>query len=119
MIAQSWLERERVKKSVLEKISFIVYIITRSAKSPRISIRLRTLIKYAYIAYILGEERFNVIKGLTSKIKPPRYLFNRDFYKAVEEVLARNFHICFETRRGDKRYAVITVKQPALAKVIG
>ena len=111
-------EREKVKKAIMERVVYVAWQIVSEARSHEISIRLRTLIKYAYIAYILGEDRFSYIRGMSSKVRAPRFLFHKAIYRAVEEELRKRFEVRFETRRGNKRYAVITVKQPALAKVI-
>ena len=111
-------ERERVKKGTLRKAVYIARLIVRDARSRRVSIRLRTLIKYAYASYALKEEKFNIIRGKAAKIKVPRYLFHKDFYKAVEEALTENFDVEFETRNGYKRYAVITVRPVPILSLI-
>ena len=99
-------EKSRIERGVLSRISYVASLIVKGAKSPRISIRLRSLVKYSYTAYILGLKDFNMIRGVSSKVNPPKYLFSHYFYRRVEEELAKHYKVLFVNRKG-KRYAII------------
>ena len=107
-------EKSRIEKGVLSKVNFVAGFIVRGTKSSRISIRLRSLVRYAYTAYILRLNDFNTIKGVSTKLNPPKYLFSQHFYRKVEEELAKRYKVLFVNRRG-KRYAIIRLSVARLA----
>jgi len=80
-----------------------------TTRSRRVSVKLKTLVKYGYAAYAYGTLDFRRVRGLTSRVRVPGRLANQYFYRKVEEELARNFDVEFEDRRGF-RYAVFRAR---------
>jgi len=99
----------RVQRRVLGYVLKVAEHIAATTRSPRVSIKLKTLVKYGYAAYAYGTLDFKRIRGLTSRIRVPGHLASQYFYRRVEEELARNFDVEFEDRRGS-RYAVFRVR---------
>jgi len=99
----------RVQRRVLGYILRVAEHIVSTARSRRVSVKLKTLVKYGYAAYAYGTLDFRRVRGLTSRVRVPGRLANQYFYRKVEEELARNFDVEFEDRRGF-RYAVFRAR---------
>jgi len=95
-----------LKDGILEHLRLVVSEILRNTKSKTISIKLRTLLKYAYVSYAAKTTNLNMIRGLVPRIRPPPQLTNQYFYRDIEDFLRRNFNVRFERRR-NARYVVL------------
>ncbi|RLE72370.1 MAG: hypothetical protein DRJ37_03030 [Thermoprotei archaeon] len=111
----SWIEK--VQDGVLNYVLKVAECIVAGARSRRVSVRVRSLVRYGYAAYVFGTLDFRRIRGLVSRVEPPSYIANRHFYGRVEEVLARRFDVRFEDRRGF-RYAVFNREKVVFARVV-
>jgi len=88
---------ERVK--LLQHVRLVAEEILRSTRSKKISIKLRTLLRYAYVSYKRNTTNLNTIRGLVPRIRPPPRLANQYFYRDMEKMLRRHFHVSIERRR--------------------
>jgi len=113
MAVQSLLaiEKERtpyvveLKREVLRKTIEVCKVLLKSARSRTFSIKLKTLIRYGYISYVRNTTDINILKGLMSRLYPPREIVNQHFYRELEKALRENFNVKIR-RRGSHRYAV-------------
>jgi len=94
------------KRRILEHVRLVASEILRGTRSKSVSIKLRTLLKYAYVSYIVKTTNLNTIRGLVPRIKPPSQFTNQYFYRDMEEYLRRHFNVKFEKRR-NARYVVL------------
>lgn len=94
------------KSRLLKHVYMVTEELLRSTKSRQISIKLRTLLRYAYVSYIRRTTNLNTIRGLVPRIKPPPRFTNQYFYRDIEDMLRRNFKVSIETRR-QFRYVTI------------
>ena len=93
------------KGELLNHVVAISRELLEKTKSQRISIKLRTLLRYAYVAYRRKTTNLNTIRGLVPRVRPPSKLANQYFYREMERVLRKNFKISVENRR-QFRYVV-------------
>jgi len=93
------------KSSLLEHVILISKEILNSTKSRVVSIKLRTLLRYAYVAYRQKTTDLNSIRGLVPRVRPPSRLTNQYFYREMERILRDNFNVKIENRR-QFRYVV-------------
>jgi len=93
------------KSSLLEHVVLISKEILNSTKSRVVSIKLRTLLRYAYVAYRQKTTNLNSIRGLVPRVRPPSRLTNQYFYREMERILRDNFNVKIENRR-QFRYVV-------------
>jgi hypothetical protein len=93
------------KSSLLEHVVLISKEILNSTKSRVVSIKLRTLLRYAYVAYRQKTTDLNSIRGLVPRMRPPSRLTNQYFYREMERILRDNFNVKIENRR-QFRYVV-------------
>jgi hypothetical protein len=93
------------KSSLLEHVVLISKEILNSTKSRVVSIKLRTLLRYAYVAYKQKTTDLNSIRGLVPRVRPPSRLTNQYFYREMERILRDNFNVKIENRR-QFRYVV-------------
>ncbi|RLE83668.1 MAG: hypothetical protein DRJ39_04485 [Thermoprotei archaeon] len=98
-------ESECFKEQIIRKILLVSKVLLNSVHSRQFSIKLKTLIRYGYIAYVRNTTDINTLKGLMSRIYPPREIVNQHYYRAVEKALRNNFNVKF-TRYGSHKYAV-------------
>lgn len=113
-MASGWIEK--VQNNVLNYVLRVAELIVVGARSRRVSIRVGSLVRYGYAAYVFSTLDFRRVRGLVSRVEPPSYIANRYFYGRVEEALARRFDVRFEDRRGF-RYAVFNREKVVLARV--
>lgn len=97
----------RVQGSVLGCVLRVAECIVAGARSRRVSVKVRSLVKYGYAAYVFGTLDFRRVRGLVSRVEPPSYIANRYFYRRVKEELVRYFDVRFENKRGF-RYVVFS-----------
>jgi len=93
------------KSSLIEHVVLISKEILNSTKSRVVSIKLRTLLRYAYVAYKQKTTDLNSIRGLVPRVRPPSRLTNQYFYREMERILRDNFNVKIENRR-QFRYVV-------------
>jgi len=100
--------REKVpdKRKILDHVLLVTGQLLKDTKSKKISIKLRTLLRYAYISYVRKTVNLSTIRGLVPRIRPPSRLTNQYFYRDVEDVLRRNFKVKIENKR-NFRYVVL------------
>ncbi len=91
----SLIERRRI----LEHVHLIAQELINKTRSKRISIKLRTLLRYAYVSYKSKTTDLSVIRGLVPRIRPPSRLANQYFYREMERSLRSKFNIKVEIRR--------------------
>ncbi len=84
---------------LLYHVKLVVQEILKNTRSRQISIKLRTLLRYAYISYKRNTTDLNIIRGLVPRIRPPAKLSNQYFYREMENMLRRNFRVTIERRR--------------------
>jgi len=84
---------------LLENVVAISRQLLEKTRSRRISIKLRTLLRYAYVAYKRKTTNLNTIRGLVPRVRPPSKLANQYFYREMERVLQKNFNVTVENRR--------------------
>ena len=106
-MAVSRLDSE--KEKLIDQIILITNRLIESTKSRKISIKLRTLLRYAYVSYIKKTTDINIIRGLVPRIRPPARLTNQYYYREIERVLKQRFNARIETRR-QFRYVVLYKK---------
>ncbi len=94
-----------LKKEVLKRTLAVSRVLLNSARSKTFSIKLKTLIRYGYISYIRNTTDINMLKGLMSRLYPPREIVNQHFYRELESALLRNFKVKI-MKRGSHRYAI-------------
>jgi len=114
-MVSGWVER--VQDCVLGCVLRVAECIVAGARSRRVSVRVRSLVRYGYAAYVFGTLDFRRVRGLVSRVEPPSYIANRYFYGRIEEALARRFDVRFEDRRGF-RYAVFNKEKVVFARVV-
>lgn len=105
-------QASRVKRQVLDCVVELARQIVAGARTRRVSVKLRTLVKYGYTAYAYDTLDLGKARGLSSRVSVPRYLANPSYYRSVEEELARNFEVEFEKRR-DIKYVVFRARLAA------
>lgn len=93
------------KSKLLEHVVLVSKELLKSTRSRSISIKLRTLLRYAYVSYRRRTTDLNIIRGLVPRVRPPSRLANQYFYREIERVLRNNFRIKIENRR-QFRYVV-------------
>jgi hypothetical protein len=94
------------KEKLLEHLELVVQQLLNSTKSKRISIKLRTLLRYTYVSYVKKTSDISVIRGLVPRVRPPAWLTNQYYYREIERVLRDKFNAKIETRR-QLRYVVL------------
>jgi len=87
------------KDRLLNHAQQVVIELLKSTKSKKISIKLRTLLRYAYISYIRKTFDLNMLRGLVPRIKPPYRYTNQYVYRDLENMLRKNFNVILEKRR--------------------
>ncbi|MCD6458425.1 MAG: hypothetical protein B6U95_00955 [Thermofilum sp. ex4484_82] len=87
------------KNKILRHVYLITQELLRSTRSRKISIKLRTLLRYAYVSYTRRTTNLNTIRGLVPRVKPPSWLTNQYFYRDIENMLRKNFKASIEVRR--------------------
>lgn len=97
------------KEKLINQIIIITNKLIESTKSRKISIKLRTLLRYAYVSYIKKTTDINIIRGLVPRIRPPARLTNQYYYREIERVLKQKFNARIENRR-QFRYVVLYKK---------
>ncbi len=107
-MASTTLDQE--KEKLIEQVVVIAEKIIESTKSKKISIKLRTLLRYAYVSYIKKTTDINIIRGLVPRIRPPARLTNQYYYREIERVLKERFNARIENRR-QFRYVVLYRRQ--------
>ncbi|MEM1508916.1 MAG: hypothetical protein QW291_04855 [Thermofilaceae archaeon] len=95
------------EKCLLEHVVLISRELLDNTRSRVISIKLRTLLKYAYVSYRRRTTDLNSIRGLVPRVRPPSKLTNQYFYREMEKVLKNNFNVKIENRR-QFRYVIFT-----------
>ncbi|MCS7104533.1 MAG: hypothetical protein NZ954_03085 [Thermofilaceae archaeon] len=93
------------KTHLLEHVVLISKEILDNTRSRMVSIKLRTLLRYAYVSYKRRTTDLNAIRGLVPRVKPPSRLTNQYFYREMERTLKNNFNVRIENRR-QFRYVV-------------
>lgn len=93
------------KTHLLEHVVLISKEILDNTRSRMVSIKLRTLLRYAYVSYKRRTTDLNAIRGLVPRVKPPSRLTNQYFYREMEQTLKNNFNVRIENRR-QFRYVV-------------
>ncbi len=94
------------KEKLIEQVVVIAEKIVESTKSRKISIKLRTLLRYAYVSYIKKTTDINIIRGLVPRIRPPARLTNQYYYREIERALRERLNARIENRR-QFRYVVL------------
>ncbi|ABL78107.1 hypothetical protein Tpen_0705 [Thermofilum pendens Hrk 5] len=94
------------KQKLLEHLASVVEELLRNTKSSQISIKLRTLLRYAYVSYVKKTSDINVIRGLVPRVRPPAWLTNQYYYREIELMLKTRFNARIENRR-QFRYVVL------------
>ncbi|QOJ79667.1 hypothetical protein IG193_04230 [Infirmifilum lucidum] len=94
------------KEKLLRQLEIIVNQLMSSTKSSQISIKLRTLLRYAYVSYVKRTTDINVIRGLVPRVRPPAWLTNQYYYREIESILREKFNAKIENRR-QFRYVVL------------
>ncbi len=97
---------DKEKEKLIEQVVIIAEKIIESTKSKKISIKLRTLLRYAYVSYIKKTTDINIIRGLVPRIRPPARLTNQYYYREIERVLRERLNAKIENRR-QFRYVVL------------
>jgi len=87
------------KNKLIEHVLLVAQELLKSTKSKHISVKLRTLLRYAYVSYRRKTTDLNIIRGLVPRIRPPSRLANQYFYREIERVLGEHFNISIENRR--------------------
>lgn len=87
------------RNHLLEHVILVSKEILGHTRSRMVSIKLRTLLRYAYVAYKQRTTDLNAIRGLVPRVKPPSRLTNQYFYREMERVLRSNFNVKIENRR--------------------
>ncbi|MEZ0345503.1 MAG: hypothetical protein ABWK01_03050 [Infirmifilum sp.] len=94
------------KEKLLEHLVLVVDQLISTTKSNQLSIKLRTLLRYAYVSYVKRTSDINVIRGLVPRVRPPAWLTNQYYYREIENVLRQRFNARIENRR-QFRYVVL------------
>ncbi len=97
---------DKEKEKLIEQVVIIAEKIIESTKSKKISIKLRTLLRYAYVSYIKKTTDINIIRGLVPRIRPPARLTNQYYYREIERALKERLNAKIENRR-QFRYVVL------------
>ncbi|RLE83978.1 MAG: hypothetical protein DRJ41_03960 [Thermoprotei archaeon] len=87
------------KRRILEHVHLIAQELINKTRSRTISIKLRTLLRYAYVSYRSKTTDLNVIRGLVPRIRLPSKFSNQYFYREIERSLRSRFNINIEVRR--------------------
>ncbi len=98
------------EEEVLKRVVAVAVRVAGAARSRRISVKLRTLLRYAYISYSLRLDPLDPadwrrIRSMHS-VRPPAHLANQYFYREVARILAERLGARVELRGGFK-YAVL------------
>lgn len=93
------------KEKLLEHLIAVVEQLISTTKSSQISIKLRTLLRYAYVSYVKKTSDINVVRGLVPRVRPPAWLTNQYYYREIESMLIQRFNAKIENRR-QFRYVV-------------
>jgi hypothetical protein len=98
------------KQKLLDHLVSVVEELLKNTKSAQISIKLRTLLRYAYVSYVKKTSDINVIRGLVPRVRPPAWLTNQYYYREIEMLLKNRFNAKIENRR-QFRYVVFNKQQ--------
>ncbi|RLE94208.1 MAG: hypothetical protein DRJ96_09570 [Thermoprotei archaeon] len=77
-----------------------------AARSRQISVKLSTIVRYAYIALRYRTVNLRRLRGLTARVRPPQRVLSRYVHDAVAEAVSRRLGAQVVWRRG-RRYLVI------------
>ena len=94
------------RSKIFDRACQIVERLLDNTKSRTISIKVKTLVKYAYVSYIRNTMDIPKLRGLVPRIRVPSRYANQYTYNDLVEVLRRNFKITVERRRHN-RYVII------------
>ncbi|HDD64327.1 MAG: hypothetical protein DRJ32_03030 [Thermoprotei archaeon] len=84
---------------LLKHAYYVAKNIVKRTKSKKISIKLRTLLRYAYVSYVRNTFDISTIRGLVPRIRPPSRFTSQYVYRDIEDMLRRNFKVMVERRR--------------------
>ena len=94
------------KSKIFDHACKIVERLLKTSKSSTISIKLKTLLKYAYVSYMKSTLDIPKLRGLVPRVRIPSKYANQYVYNDLVEVLKKNFRVTVEKRR-HSRYVVI------------
>lgn len=75
------------RRRVLEKTVEVAIHLLNTARTRRISVKMATLVKYAYLACRLGTLDITALKQM--KVHPPHHLRTQYFYREVVKALRK------------------------------
>jgi len=90
------------KSAVIGLAVRIARILRERARSRQISVKFRTLIRYAWAAYRMGIMDLARLRGVSYRCYPPPTITNNHFYRKVEEALVEELDAEIVYRRGIK-----------------
>lgn len=94
------------KHRIFDRACQIVERLLDNTRSRTISIKIKTLLKYAYASYIKNTLEIPKLRGLVPRIRVPSKYANQYTYNDLVEVLRQNFKISVEKRRHN-RYIIV------------
>ena len=101
------MELREGEEELIEQVIIIAEKLIESAKSKKISIKLRKLLRYAYVSYTMGipvsvdnTEGWNKVRSIYVKL--PARLTNKYYYREIERVLKERFNARVVKRRRTK-----------------
>lgn len=108
------------EKLLLEQTVAVAEKFVETARSRKISVKLRKLLKYAYISYTMNidphsPEGWRRIMTLAARVKTPSQLMNHYFYRRMEQALLNSFNARIMKRRHAK-YIVFYKRRPVAAE---
>lgn len=87
------------KNKILEHVLMISQKLVSESRSSKISVKLRTLLRYAYISYQRQTFDLSTIRGLVPRLRPPSSLANQYFYRDIETLLKKRFNVDIHYKR--------------------
>ena len=102
------------KESLLQHIQWIAEEILRNSKSTRVSVKLRTLIRYAYTSSVKNTRDLSALRGMIARVKTPSWATSPFYYRRAARVLQEKLNAKLDRSRSDV-YVVLdkhAIKEP-------
>jgi len=104
------------RQIMLKHVELVASQLLASTKSRTLTLKLRTLVRYAYTSYVKGTLDFPTIRGSAHRYKPPNWMVSQLFYRQAERALAKRLNAKVVRRRGQV-YVVLEKREEKKALI--
>ena len=92
---------------MLEKIEIIFRNLINNSRGKKISIKIKTLVKYAYFSIIKKTTQISYLKNAIKEVRVPSKFANQYFYTDVFYYLRQKYNIKIDRRKRNLRYIIL------------